>query len=151
MRTSITHLSDLLDAKAVEVLFQGHAKLVDDYLEFKDCMADFVTHRLELMNTRIRLIEVESGLEARISIPAYDLYLEVYIPYVMDEEHAIHEAIHQLRFSGRHREAEMLDAALPDILWYLDVKQYLDARRRLRNIEEIVESLERKLHPAVHA
>lgn len=147
MRISVQHLSTILDERAVDVLFQGHAVLNQDWLECKDSMAEFVTHRLALLETQIRLLEAEDGLQVRIAVPAHNLYVETFIPHVLDEEHAIHEAVRQLRFSGKRYAADQLEAILPELLWYLDAKRYLDARRRLRNIQETVDTLEMRLNP----
>ncbi|GIV21839.1 MAG: hypothetical protein KatS3mg023_3590 [Armatimonadota bacterium] len=147
MRLNVHHLSDVLDERAVKVLFQGHAELKDGYLEFKDCMSDFVVHRIALLDTQIRLIQADDGLQMKLLVPAHDLYLELFIPYVMEEEHAIHEAVRQLRRSGRYQEADRLETIVPELLWYLDAKRYLDSLRRLRNVMEFVEEMEMRLSP----
>lgn len=147
-----THpLKELLDARAVSVLFEGHASLEGEFVVCDDTMTEFVVHRLELLETEVR---IRQGDRVHItwSVPAHDLVLDVEVPQQLFtvnglDESLIHATYQALRWEGRYSEAERVDAITPELKWYLMARRYLDVKRRLNNMLEVLQDLERSLYP----
>lgn len=154
-------LFESLDQQAVEVLFEGHARLEPPYLVFNDSMSEFVIHRVHLLETEVRVLVnkpapelVDTGyIDITWSIPVHQIYLntrvstQLFTPSGIDVA-LIHATIHGLRAEGRYSEAERMESILTELTWFILARRYLNARRQLRNIQETVDDLAQQLHPA---
>lgn len=151
IETTIDHrlLTDL-DNEDVEVLFEGVASLRDGKLVYPPAYDVFVSRRLRLLDSELRIREYSDSFKlVNFSSPVLDLYVEALVPAystVLGEQSLLYDVLDFLRQTDPAT-AERWMAAMPDIDWTLKAKRYLRERKHLREVTEAVHHLRLQLYP----